>query len=103
MKPYDFPDYWGVKRKEVKNIKLKPNATIEEVKRNIQKVDIGVPFYAGQEASTYQKGDWLYLIDERNEVKALYLPSKNKELKIMFQWNPRKKKWELLTYKEGTW
>jgi len=35
------------------------------------------------------------------DITALYTPSYKKKLKIMFEWKPKKKKWILLTYKEG--
>lgn len=85
----------------VENIKVYPNATIGEVRKNVKEVNIGVPFYEGQRSSTYKKGKFGYLIDERGDAKAVYLPSMKKPLKIMFTWSNSARKWKLLTYKEG--
>ena len=112
--PMNFPDYWGVRKEqqkalrewekeEAKHIKIKPNATVEEVKRYAEEIDIDIPFYEGQREKKYQKGDWGYMIDERGNIIATYLPSMGKELKIMYEWNAKKKRWDLLTYKEGDW
>lgn len=112
--PFNPPDYYGVNKKEKEklkewdryesnNIKIYPDATVEEVRRKAKQVDIGVPYYEGESVKAYKKGNFLYSIDERNDVKALYIPSFDKELKIMFEWSSKKKKWVLLTYKEGNW
>ena len=85
------------------NIKVYPNATIGEVRKNVKEVDVGVPFYEGQRASTYKKGNFGYLIDERGDAKSIYLPSMKKPLKIMFEWNSKKKKWIKGTWREGEW
>ena len=85
----------------IKSIKVYPNATIGEIRKNAKEVDIGIPFYKGQRAKKYQKGNFTYLIDERNDITSLYIPSRKKPLKIMFKWKPKKKKWIKGTWREG--
>lgn len=96
---------YGVKplREEGKELEgyksdIYPNATIEEVKKNA--IEVPNPIREGF-VKKYTKGDFGYFIDGR-DIKAIYLPSMQLEqLKIMFTWNSKKKKWVLLTYREG--
>ena len=76
-----------------------PNATITEIKKNA--VDAGESPYGPRKVyKKYKKGNYLYMITDK-VIQALYIPSWKKQLKIMFEWKPKKKKWELLTYREG--
>ena len=91
--------WWNPHKQEAEDIKVYPNATIGEVRKNVKQVDIGVPFYEGQISKRYQKGNFMYLIDDRGDATALYIPSRKKKLKIMFEW--KNKKWMPLTWREG--
>lgn len=110
---FNPPDYYGVKKEEKdklkewdryesNHIRIYPNATIEEVRKNAKEVKMDAPFRKDQKMKRYKKGKFGYLIDN-SDVIATYLPSLGKELKIMFEWNDKKKEWILLTYKEGNW
>lgn len=109
---FDAPDYYGVSKKEreairdwereeEKHMDIYPNATITEVRENAEEYTEEYPFTAGI-IKRYRKRDFVYSIVD-DEVSALYVPSFDTELKIMFTWNPKKRKWDLLTYKEGCW
>jgi len=89
-------------KEQEKNIKIRPNASIAEVEKNTKFVGVGVPYYEGQYSMKYQKGDWEYVVGRRG-ITAYYLPSMNKEFKLMYQWNDKKGKWELLVHFEGNW
>jgi len=89
-------------REQEKNIKIRPNASVSEVEKNTEFVDAGVPYYEGQYSMKYQKGDWEYVVGRRG-IHAYYLPSMNKKFKLMYKWNDRKGKWELLVHYEGNW
>ena len=60
------------------------------------------PFVPGHPkvSKKYTKGKFMYLI-HGYDIKALYLPSWKKKLKIIFEWKLKKRKWELLTYRQG--
>lgn len=78
-----------------------PRATIAEIKKKA--VDAGESLFTpGVRTKKYKKGDYLYSIDGK-DIQALYLPSWTKRLKVMFDWIPKTRKWELLTYRKGDW
>jgi len=92
----------GDRIKRTNNIKVYPNATIGEIKKNAKKT-ISISSYAPGHpkiSKKYKKGKFMYLI-HGYDITALYIPSFKKKLKIMFEWKPKKRKWTPLTYREG--
>jgi len=94
-------------KKQYSNKQPYPNATIEEVKKNATDVPSSNPAYEfnpprAHPIRKYNKGDFGYMIDGE-DIKAVYLPSMKQGLKVMFSWNPTKRRWVLLTYREGDW
>lgn len=45
----------------------------------------------------------MYLATSDGNVITIYIPSQKKKLKIMFEWNSKARKWDLMTWKEGHW
>jgi len=82
------------------NIKVYPNATIGEVRKNAKDLGKDFPYGPRKNWKQYRKEDFAYNIIN-GSVTAMYLPSRKKPLKIMFEWISKKKKWKLLTYRKG--
>ena len=87
-------------RRQDDDIKVYPNATIGEVRKNAKDLGKEFPYGPRKNWKQYRKEDFAYNIINGG-VTAMYLPSRKKPLKIMFEWNSKKKKWIPLTYREG--
>lgn len=89
------------KKQDAENIKVRPNATISEIKKKAKEVGASTKQMIG-DVKKYKKGNFLYLVSRNgNYIRALYTPSYKKKLTIMFEWYSKNKKWTPLTYRKG--
>ena len=86
------------------NKKPYPNATIGEIRKNAKKIVSLFAYVPGHPkiSKKYQKGNFMYLI-HGYDITAFYIPSQKKKLKIMFEWNSKKRKWVIGLWREGHW
>lgn len=77
-----------------------PNAGVTEVRKKAKKAY--APELRGH-FKKYTKGNFMYIIENNDDVVASYIPSMKKKLQIMFEWCSKARKWKLLTYREGDW
>jgi len=78
----DFPDYWGINPKHVKNIKpenIYPNADADEVIANAKK---GPDRFMKQ----YVKGDFIYTI-QKPPFKEMSIIAIHKPTETIFGWS----------------